>query len=311
MKNLLFSLLGILLINFTSAQIIDSSYTLTTEAGPVVGTLTLTEEKPENLVIIVPGSGPTDRNGNNPMGLNTNTYQMISDSMAAKDISSLRYDKRGIGKSVKVDENKLTFNTYVEDLIKWIVKVKKELTPATVVLLGHSEGSLIAMLAAEQEKVDGLISVAGPALPADTLLLQQLSKQPGLYSMAKPVIDSLSMGYQVQKVPPMLVSVFRPSVQPYLISWFRYDPATVIHSLSIPVLIINGTNDIQVPEANGRQLKAAAGQNASLQLIENMNHVLKSVSGDDVAANMATYSQPELPLHQQFVKSVTDFIKGL
>lgn len=311
MKTTSLTLIMSLILSFAQAQTIDSTYTLTTEAGPVMGTLTITEKQPSSLVIIVPGSGPTDRNGNNPMGLKTNTYQMISDALARENISSLRYDKRGIAASVKVEEKNLTFNTYVEDLVHWIEKVKKEIKPENIILLGHSEGSLISMLAAEQEKVAGFISAAGSALPADTLLLQQLNKQPGLYPMAKPVIDSLSMGHQVQSVPPMLFSIFRPSVQPYLISWFRYDPSVVISNLSIPILIINGTTDIQVQEANARLLKEAAGENASLEIIEGMNHVLKSVEGNDMAANMATYSNPDLPLNQEFINTIIKFIKGL
>ena len=292
------------------AQTVDSNYTLSTPVGEVIGTLTIAQDAKEDLVIIVPGSGPTDRNGNNPMGLQTNTYKMLSDSLYNYNIGSLRYDKKGIGESVKVAEENLIFEDYVEDLILWIKKLKKETKAKKIYLLGHSEGALIAMLAAVREPVEGVISVAGTALPADTLLLQQLNKQPGLYTKAKPVIEKLSRGDTAQNVPPMLISVFRPSVQPYLISWFKFDPVAVIKDLKIPILIIHGSKDIQIPQSQAKLLSKAGGSNAQLEIIENMNHVLKTVVEDDVTANMQTYSDPNKPLNHAMVKKIINFIQS-
>jgi fermentation-respiration switch protein FrsA (DUF1100 family) len=106
----------------------------------------------------------------------------------------------------------------------------------------------------------------------------------------------------------MLNALARPSVQPYMISWFRYDPGQEISKLTIPVLIVQGTTDIQVSEEDARAL-ASANPKAKLVLIEKMNHIFKEAQADR-AGNIATYNNPSLPVASELVKRVVDFTFG-
>jgi hypothetical protein len=174
-----------------------------------------------------------------------------------------------------------------------------------VVVVGHSEGSLIGMIAANG-LADGYVSVAGAGRSADKVIKEQLGSQPQqVIDMCFPIIDSLVAGKTVADVNPMLNALFRPSVQPYLISWFHYDPQLEIKKLTIPVLIIQGTNDIQVSISDANLL-AAASLKAQLILVKNMNHIFRLVEGDR-DANIATYSKGELPISEELVNSIASF----
>ena len=175
-------------------------------------------------------------------------------------------------------------------------------------MIGHSEGSLIGMVAAHKN-ADAFVSIAGAGRPADKILKEQLDKQPqAVKDLSFPIIDSLVAGKTVRTVNPMLFSLFRPSVQPYLISWFKYDPAVEIRKLSIPVLVIQGTNDIQVSMEDA-QLLAKAGK-APLVAIDHMNHIFRIVEGDR-NANIATYNDPSLPIAGELSDSIVRFIRKM
>jgi len=183
--------------------------------------------------------------------------------------------------------------------------IKKDNRFSEVIVIGHSEGSLIGMVAGTS--ADKFISIAGFGQSADLVLKEQLGSQPKeVQDLSFPIIDSLKNGNTVKNVPPMLNSLFRPSVQPYLISWFRYDPRIEIRKLSVPVLIIQGTTDIQVGVENARQL-SCANPEAELLLINNMNHILRITEGDRMS-NLATYSNINLPVSKEIVKVITSFI---
>ncbi len=104
----------------------------------------------------------------------------------------------------------------------------------------------------------------------------------------------------------MLVTLFRPSVQPYIISWFKYNPQEEIKKLQIPVLIIPGTKDIQVTTEDAKLL-ATANPKAKLALINNMNHIFRIVKGSR-DENIATYSNASLPISDELVKTIIMFI---
>jgi uncharacterized protein len=175
-------------------------------------------------------------------------------------------------------------------------------------VIGHSEGSLIGMIAANN--ADGYVSIAGAGRPADKILKEQLDKQPqAVKDLSFPIIDSLVTGKTVSNVNPMLFSLFRPSVQPYMISWFRYDPSVEIKKLKIPVLIIQGTNDIQVTLQDASMLAKANGT-AQLVEIKNMNHIFRIVEGDR-NANIATYNDASLPIAGELSNSIVSFIRKL
>jgi uncharacterized protein len=290
----------------------ESEMILKTSTGDIYGTLTVPINlKTSPLVLIIAGSGPTDRDCNSIMGIKTNAYKMLAENFAEKGISTLRFDKRGIGqsKAAMTSESDLRFETYINDVLAWVSYLKTDPRFSKIILLGHSEGSLIGMAAAEQTDIAAFISVAGAGKPADQILKDQLKTKlpPALMDQSNKILDSLKMGLTVTNVDPGLVSLYRPSVQPYMISWLKYDPALIISELKIPVLIIQGTTDLQVSVDDARLL-AAAKPEAKLLIIENMNHVLKE-SDTDVQKNIATYKNPELPLKQGLVDEIVSFIE--
>lgn len=285
---------------------------LKTATGDIYGTLTIADNsKTTPVVLIIAGSGPTDRDGNSTMGLQTNAYKMLAQDLAKNGISSLRFDKRGIGqsKAAMTSERDLRLETYIKDVTDWISLLKADKRFSSVIVLGHSEGSLIGMIAAGQAKVAGFISIAGVGKSADKVLQEQLKdKLPlSLLQESNSILDSLKAGKTVVKVNPTLASLYRPSVQPYMISWIKYDPAKEISKLKMPALIIQGTTDLQVTVGNAKLLSAAK-PDAKLLIIDNMNHVLKEAEAD-VQKNMATYQNSALPLKAGLTEGIIQFIK--
>jgi pimeloyl-ACP methyl ester carboxylesterase len=295
-------------LNFTESEII-----LKTPTGDIYGTLTTPVNINESpVVLIIAGSGPTDRDCNSPMGIKTNAYRMLAESFAANGISTLRFDKRGIAKSkaAMISESDIRFDNYINDAIGWIDMLKNDKRFIKIFVLGHSEGSLIGMVAAQKTPVAGFMSLAGAGSPGDTILRTQLRQQlpVQLLKESDMVLDSLRCGTTVKNVNPVLLSLYRPSVQPYLISWFRYDPSVEIKKLKIPVLIVQGKTDIQVSIVDAALLKAAK-PDAQILIIENMNHILKEAEADR-QKNIATYNMPDLPLKQGLTEALISFIKG-
>lgn len=296
----------------TKVDFSESEIALKTSSGYLYGTVTIPVNiKTSPIVIIIPGSGAPDRNGNcAPIGLHTNNFKMLSESFAENGISTLRFDKRGAGKSkpTVTSESELSFENYVDDVIGWISLLKTDIRFSKIIILGHSEGSLIGMIAARQTNIASFISVAGSGMSADKLLQAQLKNlPPQLLSESNKIIDSLKVGKTVSKVNPNLLSLFRPSLQPYLISWIKYDPANEITDLKIPTLIIQGTTDLQI-SVDDAKLLSEAKPDAKLVIINNMNHVLKE-SDSDIKNNIATYGNPNLPLKSELVEEIVNFIK--
>lgn len=287
---------------------------LSTPTGTLYGTLELPGDNgPFPVALIIAGSGPTDRDGNNPLlpGKN-NSLKLLAEGLARNEIASLRFDKRKIGQSqTGQKEQDLIFDDLVNDAAAWIAYLRKDSRFNRVIVIGHSEGSLIGMLAASKAKADALVSIAGAGQPGDQTLTKQLGANPAnpanLIAEIKETMAELKAGRAVAKVNPLLNALFRPSVQPYLISWFRYDPAAEIARLSIPVLIVQGTTDIQV-SPHDAELLAAANPKAKLVLIESMNHILKTAPADQ-QGNIATYSNPDLPLAPGLLDAIVSFVR--
>ncbi|HET7275177.1 MAG TPA: alpha/beta fold hydrolase [Longimicrobiaceae bacterium] len=285
---------------------------LVTPTGSIHGTLLLPAEGGvQPVVLIIAGSGPTDRDGNNPLlpGQN-NSLKLLAEGLAEQGIASVRYDKRGVAASTgaATDESDLRFDTYVEDAAGWIGKLESDPRFSSVSIVGHSEGSLIGMLAADRAGADSFVSIAGIARPASEVLRDQLRPQlpPNLWAESERILESLEAGRMADSVPATLAMLYRESVQPYLISWFAYNPAEVIASLDIPILIAQGSTDIQVGVAEAHQLHAAK-PDAELVIIEGMNHVLKEVPADP-ASQQASYSDPLLPVVPELIDSIAAFI---
>jgi uncharacterized protein len=199
--------------------------------------------KPIPVVLLLSGSGPTDRNGNSPIlpGKN-NSLLMLADGLASNGIASLRYDKRGVGESAgaMMAEADLRFETYVDDAVSWCEQLRKDKRFSAVIIAGHSEGSLIGMLAAKRCNADAFISISGAGRVAADILRTQLAGKlpPELAKQNDAILKNLEAGKTTENAPPELAAIYRPSVQPYLISWFRYDPAKSIAELTVPVLIV-------------------------------------------------------------------------
>jgi hypothetical protein len=273
------------------------------------------------IVLIIAGSGPTDRNGNSMLlpGKN-NSYKMLAESLAAAGIASLRYDKRGLGASAKAGgggESSLRFDMYVDDAAAWVMQLRADKRFSRVIVAGHSEGSLIGMLAARKAQADGFVSIAGVAHRASDVLRDQLRPQigalPALWDGSETVLASLERGVVLDALPPAIQAVpaiaqlYRPSVQPYLISWFKFVPSAEIAALPVPVLILQGTTDIQVSIDEAKAL-AAARPDAELIVVEGMNHVMKHAPADRTQ-NVATYSNPDLPIVADAPSAIVAFVR--
>jgi hypothetical protein len=288
-----------------------SDFVFKTQGGKLYGSFTLPDvNSAVPVVLIIPGSGPTDRNGNQDV-VTGNTYKMIADSLKNAGIASLRYDKRGVGESHEAmkDEHSLRFEDMVNDAAGIVAELKADKRFSSIFVLGHSEGSLVGMMAAAKEPVAGFISVAGLGNAADKIMVRQIAAQSEELSLkAAFILDSLQKGKTITDPGGELSALFRPSVQPYIKSWIKYDPQTEIRKLKIPVLIVQGTNDLQVPESEALTLREAY-PDARMKIIKDMNHVLKQAPNDRTK-NIATYSMPTLPLAPGLMATVTQFIIG-
>lgn len=304
---------GLLAAAAQAAPAAEQALVLETAGGAVHGSLhPAVAEGRTPVVLIVAGSGPTDRDGNSAVIAGRNdSLRLLAEGLAAAGFSSVRYDKRGIAasKSAAPDKAALRFDTYVEDAAAWIARLKSDPRFGPVAVIGHSEGALVGMLAAQRAGASAYVSLAGVADAPGAVLRRQLAGRlpPPLAADNERILASLEQGKPAAGVPAALMTLYRPSLQPYMISWMHYVPAARIGALSIPVLIVQGTTDIQVGVDQARALKAAR-PDASLVLIEGMNHVLKEVPPDR-DRQLASYANPALPLHPQLVPAIAGFLR--
>lgn len=286
--------------------------TLQTSTGELSGTLTVPILKGTfPVALIIAGSGPTDRNGNNAQ-MKNNSLQLLAHELAAQGIASIRYDKRGIGasKGALISEENLRFENYVEDAKAWASELKADPRFSKLIIIGHSEGSLIGILACEQ--ADVFVSLAGAGRSIDVILKEQLAVQlegkKKLLRAANEGLTKLKEGKLVEDAPVELFGLFRPSVQPYMMSWMKYDPAVEISNLKIPIVIVQGTTDLQV-QAKDAELLHAASVGSRYILIEGMNHIFK-MAPSDREKNIETYSKPELPIVQELIRAICNSVQG-
>ena len=275
------------------------------------GTLFSTETtiKNPNLVIIIAGSGPTNRNGNQ-MGMQNNSLKYLAEAIAKDGNVAFSFDKRIIAqmKAGNLDEKSLRFDDLINDAKDIITYFKAQKKYNKIIIAGHSEGSLIGMIAAK-DYADAYISLAGAGRSADLIIAEQIEKQaPFLKKETNENLKILKEGKTFELKNQMLASIFRESVQPYMISWIKYNPQEEIKKLNIPILIINGTKDIQVPESDAKLLHEA-NPISELKIIDKMNHVLKEINED--AENIKSYSNPDLPIMEELSITIDSFIKSL
>ena len=301
---------------------IAEAITLETPTATIFGTLTLPQSRSSiPIVLIIAGSGPTDRDGNSPMlkGPN-NSLKLLAEALAAQGIASVRYDKRGIGETGKamllaaektktpLREEDLSFENYIDDAARWGKKLRADRRFSSLTVIGHSEGSLIGMVSAQRIGADGFVSIAGAGRPIQAVILDQVKSQltPDLLKTTEHILDQLAAGKTVASVPTELIALFRPSVQPFMISWIRYDPSKEISKLRMPVLILQGTTDMQARLADAKLL-AEGNPAAKSLLIEGMNHVLKTVPNEP-DKQVSSYSDPTLPVAPDLINAISKFV---
>ncbi len=286
---------------------------LPSQPAPLHGTL-LTPPDASAVAVILPGSGPTDREGNNTLGVAASTYRLLAEGLADQGVATLRIDKRGVAASAAAGpaEADLRFDAYAADARAWAAEAATRAGKPCAWLIGHSEGALVALKAVQggDDKVCGLILLSGAGRPAGVVLREQLENglpEP-LKTQAFTILAELEAGRTVADTPPALAALFRPSVQPYLISWLPLDPAALLAAYDGPVFIGQGTTDLQMTSTDANAL-ASANPKATLKLWDGVNHLLKTAPADR-AANMATYADPALPLASGLVEDVAAFIKA-
>ncbi|CRN04872.1 alpha/beta hydrolase [Pseudomonas fulva] len=310
----LFCLLLTSLCHAATPTVLHRPIDLDTGQGVLHGSLLLPQQDtPPPVVLIIAGSGPTDRDGNNPAGGRVDNLKRLALLLANANIASVRYDKRGVAASQPAtpDERDLSVERYVADVVAWGHKLKADPRFGPLILIGHSEGALIASLAAEQAGASAVISLAGSGRPMAEVVREQLAERlpPAQLARGSALLDRLEAGQTSLDVPAPLRQVFRPSVQPYLITLFRQDPAAAFARLSMPALIVQGRNDVQVDVADAQKLKDAK-PDAHLVLIEGMNHMLR-ISPKDMSEQRESYQNPQLPLARELGEQIVAFIRQL
>lgn len=273
------------------------------------GTLLFPERsKKATLAIIIQGSGPTDRDGNQT-NLKNNSLKFLAEGLYKKNIASFRYDKRLVKliKEGKFKEEDANFNDFIKDAKEVVSYFNKDDRFSKIIIIGHSQGSLVGMIAAQEVGVDKYISIAGAGQEIDDVVIDQLKVQaPNFVDSARKSFDDLRVYGVVQNYDSNLATIFRPSLQPFMYSWMQYNPQTEIAKLSIPVLIINGDNDIQVQVSEAEKLKNA-NPDAQYKIIKNMNHIFKEIKGD-LTENQQSYNNEELPIMPKLIEIVSSFI---
>ncbi len=283
--------------------------------GPLKGSYLEANASPAALVLIIPGSGPIDRDGNGPGGWRTDMYKLLAEGLSQRGISSIRIDKRGMFASRQAidDPNDVAIGTYADDVHAWMDVAKAMTGSKCVWLLGHSEGALVSLKAAQAATdLCGLLLVAAPGRPIGTLLREQLQSNPGnaaVLEEAMSIIDSLEAGRKTgtDTMHHALQPLFSEGLQRYMIDLFSHDPSALASTYDGPTLILQGSRDLQVKMRDAERLMAAL-PNGQLKVLQDMNHVLKKVESDDLTANFATYSNPAHALAPGITAAVTDFI---
>ena len=284
-------------------------------AGPLAGTFR-SGGAGAPVVVIVPGSGPTDRDGNNPLGVKAAPYRLLAENLSALGVSTLRIDKRGMfgSKAAIADPAKVTIADYAADARAWAAKAGALSGAKCAWVGGHSEGALVALAAGQAPAgLCGVVSISGTGRPIGTVLREQLRANPAnapLLDPAMAAIDALEKGGSVDtsKLPAPLVPLFHPSVQPFMRDWMAYDPAKLAASLKLPLLIVQGGRDLQVGVGDARALHAAQPR-SELKVIAEANHVLKAVPEGDRAANMASYGDASQPLAPGIAEAIANFVR--
>ncbi|MEZ0244549.1 MAG: alpha/beta hydrolase [Sphingomonas sp.] len=282
--------------------------------GPLAGTL-LDPDPKAPLVLLVPGSGPTDRDGNNRFGVAGGPYRQLAEALAARGVATLRIDKRGMAGSrgAVANGNRVTMAEYAGDVHAWIEVARKRTGRRCVWVAGHSEGGLITLIAAQNpDGICGVVLIAAAGRPLGAIMREQFRANPANASIlesALGMVDTLEAGRHADPatLAQPLPQLFPDGVQDFLIDQMRYDPAALAARLHLPVLVVQGDSDIQIGVTDAKAL-AAAAPGATLTIIPGMTHVLRIASGPGVDASIATYGNAALPVAPGLVDAIAGFV---
>ena len=279
--------------------------------GPLAATL-LDPAKRAPAMILIPGSGPTNRDGDNPLGVSGGIYRQLSEQLAARGVATLRIDKRGMfgSKAAIADPSAVTIADYAADVRGWVKLLRARGKPC-VWLAGHSEGGLIALAAAQPPAgICGIVLLAAPGRPLGKVLRAQLKPQlpPPMFAAADAAITRLERRQRVDPatVPVPVAPLFNPAIQGYLIELVATDPAKLAAATRLPMLVVQGETDIQVTVEDARLL-AAAHPGAKLVLVPGLNHLWRKAPLDP-AANAATYRNAAIPVDPAVANSIATFV---
>jgi pimeloyl-ACP methyl ester carboxylesterase len=308
-RNIVLSLFFMVLPLFSYAA---EEAVLKLPAGRLYGTLEVPADsvKPP-VAIIIAGSGPTDRDGNNRISGKNASLKQLAEGLAQKGIASLRYDKRGVkaSREISMPESEARIDHFVDDAVFWGEYLKISGRFGKLIIVGHSEGALIGSLAAERLKADGFVSLAGAGRPAYEVLEEQFTANaPDYLPDARRIMEHLKKGELADNITELMMPAFRPSIQPYVISWFKYNPAEIIGRLKMPVLVIHGTTDLQI-SVKDAELLAAANKNIRLNILDGVNHVLKEA--DTMQTQKNSYYNPDYPVSPKVIDAVAGFIRSI
>ncbi len=271
--------------------------------------ITPKNDKVTDLVIIIPDSGPTNRNGNQNF-LRSNNLKKLAIALSEHGISSFRYDKRIVKqiRAGKVDVKSMRFDDFVIDAKAVVSYFKNKDQFSNIYIVGHSQGSLVGMLAVDGD-VDGFISLAGAGKNIGDVIFEQINNTARQFAEdTKRVIKTLKSGKTTKDFPPALTDMFNLETQPFMISWMAYEPTEVIANITIPILVVSGTKDLQVPIEEAKQL-AAANEKSQLKIIKNMNHVLFTIEGDKLE-NSKSYNEAFRTINPELITSIVEFISN-
>lgn len=282
--------------------------------GPIAGTLTDPGDGAPALILIA-GSGPTDRNGDSPLGIRGGAYKQLAEGLAEQGVATIRYDKRGMfGSATAIpNANKVTFDDYAADAHGWIA-LMRERGHDCVWLGGHSEGSTVAQFAAQNpDGICGLILISGAGRPILDVMEAQFSRQlpPAMMAQASAAIAQLKAGEEVDAsaLPGPLQPMFTGDIAAFMASSYTIDPADLLPGINVPILIVQGTEDLQVAISEGERMKAVKPE-ATLITLDGVNHAMKNVPPGNPAANIASYGDAEMKIDPRLAESIASFIKA-
>jgi uncharacterized protein len=258
---------------------------------------------PVPLAVIVPGSGPTDRDGNSELGLQTDAYKQIATALAQRGIATLRYDKRGVGRSQGHREDTVTLTSMCRDLTAVVREAKSKVAFSSVTVVGHSEGGLVALKSIGDLQAAALVLVATPGRPLGAVLREQLAKAGVPIAEVDKALLEASKGDTVPSPRPEIRAIFRPSVFPFLRSIVDVDPATLLRKTTISTTIVQGDTDRQISVHDAQQLHAAR-PDARLVVVHQMNHALKQEASEELPQR--SYTDPMVPLAPAVVDAIAE-----